>query len=93
MATKKANSSKTKEKERVTESFQIKGEELLAKLRELLKEGNIRRVSVKDKNGKTLMEFPLTIGVVGAAIAPVWAALGAIAALVAECTITVEREK
>ena len=93
MATAKKAKTNTKHKERVTETFQIRGEELLAKLKELLKEGNIRRVSIKDKTGKTLVEFPLTIGVVGAAIAPVWAAIGAIAALVAECTITVEREK
>lgn len=82
MATKK-----TKE-----ETFHVNGENLLAKVKELIKEGNVRRISIKDKKGKVLVEFPLTIGVVGAVIAPVLAAIGAIAALVSECSITVERE-
>ena len=74
------------------ESFKVEGHELLKKVKELIHEGNIRKISIKDKKGTTLIEFPLTIGVVGAAIAPVLAAVGAIAALVAECTITVERK-
>ena len=75
-----------------TETFEIKGEELLAKVKELIHQGNVRRIIIKDKSGKSLIEFPLTIGVVGALVAPVLAAVGAVAALVAECTITVERE-
>ncbi|MCL5438631.1 MAG: DUF4342 domain-containing protein [Patescibacteria group bacterium] len=59
----------------------------------MIKEGNIRKITIKDKKGKTIVEFPLTIGVVGTVIAPVLAAIGAIAALVTECTISVEREK
>lgn len=78
---------KTKE-----ETFHVTGENLLAKVKELIKEGNVRRISIKDKKGKVLVEFPLTIGVVGAVLAPVLAAIGAIAALVSECSITVERE-
>lgn len=74
------------------ETFKINGEDLLKKVKELIHEGNIRKIAIKDKKGTTLIEFPLTIGVVGAAIAPVLAAVGAIAALVAECTITVERK-
>lgn len=74
------------------ESFKVEGHELLKKVKELIHEGNIRKITIKDKKGTTLIEFPLTIGVVGAAIAPVLAAVGAIAALVAECTITVERK-
>lgn len=74
------------------ETFKIKGEELLKKVKELIHEGNVRRISIKDKNGKTIIDIPLTIGVVGAFIAPVLAAVGAIAALVTECTISVERE-
>ncbi len=74
------------------ESFKINGEDLLKKVKELIHEGNIRKITIKGKKGTTLIEFPLTIGVVGAAIAPVLAAVGAIAALVAECTITVERK-
>jgi len=74
------------------EEFKVNGEELLKKVKELIAEGNVRRIAIKNKDGKTLVELPLTIGVVGAVIAPVLAAVGAIAALVTECTITVERE-
>ncbi len=74
------------------ETFHVTGENLLAKVKELIKEGNVRRISIKDKKGKVIVEFPLTIGVVGALIAPVLAAIGAIAALIGECSITVERE-
>lgn len=74
------------------ESFSISGEQLLNKIKELIKEGNIRKISILDKSGKELMSFPLTVGVVGAVIAPVLAAIGALAALVGECTISVERE-
>lgn len=75
-----------------TETFELKGEDLVKKFKELIHEGNVRRIIIKDKTGKTLIEFPLTIGVVGALIAPVLAAVGAVAALVSECSITVERE-
>lgn len=74
------------------ESFQVKGEDLLAKIKQLIKEGNVRKITIKDKNGKTLVVFPLTIGVVGAVLAPILAAVGAIAALVTECSISVERK-
>lgn len=75
------------------ETFQVSGEELLKKVKEIIKEGNVRRITIKDKEGKVLVTFPLTIGVVGAVLAPVLAAVGAIAALISECTITVERKK
>jgi len=75
------------------ETFKVKGDELLAKVKELIKEGNIRRLIIKDKKGKVLVEFPLTIGVVLTVVVPVLAAVGAIAALVSECSIVVEREK
>jgi len=74
-----------------TEEFRVSGEQLVAKLKELLHEGNIRRVIIKDKEGRTLIEVPLTIGVVGALLLPVWAAIGAIASLVVEATIVVEK--
>lgn len=74
------------------ESFRVDGENLLKKVKELINEGNIRRISIKDKSGKEVIVFPLTIGVVGAVLAPVLAAVGAIAALIGECTISVERE-
>lgn len=73
------------------ETFQVKGDRVLEKIKELVKEGNVRKITIKDKQGKTIAEFPLTIGVIGAVIAPVLAAIGAIAALVTECSITVER--
>lgn len=74
-----------------TEEFRVNGEQLLAKVKELLHEGNIRRVIIKDKEGKTLVEFPMTFGVVGALLAPSLAALGAVAALVSEATVVVEK--
>ncbi len=76
-----------------TEEFRVSGEQLLAKLKELLHEGKVRRVVIKDKDGKVLIEFPLSIGVVGFVLAPTLAAVGAIAALVSEATIIVEKEK
>jgi hypothetical protein len=80
----------SEEQER-TEEFQVSGEKLLAKVKELVRQGNIRRITIKTDEGKTLIEVPLTIGVVGAVLLPVWAAIGAIAALVTKCTILIER--
>ena len=74
------------------ESFKINGEALLKKVKDLMEEGNIRKISIHNKDGKELMNFPLTVGVVGAVFAPVLAAVGALAALIGECTITVERD-
>lgn len=73
------------------EEFSITGDELLAKVKQLIAEGNVRRVIIKDKSKKTIIEIPLNIGIVGIVLAPVLAAVGAIAALVTECTILVER--
>ncbi len=75
------------------EEFKVKGDDLLRKIRELIAEGNVRKVTIKNADGRTMVEIPLTIGVVGALIAPVAAAIGAVAALVTECTITVTREE
>ena len=74
-----------------TEEFRVNGEDLISRIKKLINEGNIRRVIIKDKEGKTVMEIPVTIGVVGALIAPQLAAIGAIAALVTEATIVVEK--
>jgi hypothetical protein len=74
------------------EDIKVSGEELLKKVRSLIAEGNIRRISVKDKESKVIIEIPLTLGVVGAMLAPPLAAIGAIAALVTDCTISVQRE-
>lgn len=75
------------------EEFKVNGEELLGKVKQIIKEGNVRRITVKNKDDKAIVELPLTIGVVGAALAPLLAAVGAIAALVTECTIVVERDE
>ncbi len=75
-----------------TEEFQLNGDALLAKVKELLHEGNIRRILIRDEAGKTLIEFPVTLGVVGVFLAPQLAAIGAIAALVTKCTLVVEKE-
>ncbi len=74
-----------------TEEFQVTGDALVAKIKELVHEGNVRRVTIKNEEGKTLIEIPLTVGVVGAILIPVWAAIGAIAALAAKCTIVIEK--
>ena len=76
-----------------TEEFRVEGEKLIAKIKELLHEGNIRRIIIKDKEGKTVMEIPMTLGVVGVLIAPQLAAIGAIAALLTEATILVEKSE
>ncbi|OGM09549.1 hypothetical protein A2159_00160 [Candidatus Woesebacteria bacterium RBG_13_34_9] len=81
---------KTKSSEK-EESFEIHGEDLLKKIKELIKEGNVRRITIINKEGKEILVIPLTVGVVGALLAPPLAAVGAIAALVTECTIKVER--
>jgi len=75
------------------EEFKVSGEDVLKKVKELVKAGNIRRIIIKNEEGKTLVEFPLTGGVVGAALLPVWAAIGAVAALVTNCTIVVEKRE
>lgn len=73
------------------DTFEVKGEDLIKKVKELINEGNVRQISIIDKNGKVLVVLPLTLGVVGAVLVPALAAVGAIAALVTECTIRVER--
>lgn len=75
------------------EEFKISGSDVTSKIKELIKEGNVRRITVKDKDGKVIAEFPLTVGVVGAVLAAPLAAIGAIAALATDCTIAVEREE
>jgi len=74
-----------------TEEFKVSGGELINKIKELLHEGNIRRIILKDEQGKTFMEIPLTVGIVGVALLPVLAAIGTIAALVSNLTIVVEK--
>ncbi|MEI2291671.1 DUF4342 domain-containing protein [Sphingobacterium sp. ML3W] len=73
------------------ETFQINGENLLQKIKEIIAEGNVNKISISDKHGKEIMSFPITVGALGLILAPVFAAIGAVAALLTECTITVER--
>jgi len=73
------------------DEFSVTGDKVLEFLKKALHEGNIRRIVLRDESGKTLLEIPVTIGVVGAILLPVWAAIGAAAALVAKMTIVIER--
>lgn len=74
-----------------TSEFRVRGEHLVSRIREIIHEGNVRRITIKNDEGRTLLEIPLTLGVVGAVLAPVWAALGALAALAADLRIVVEK--
>lgn len=74
------------------EEFKVSGERIVQKVKELIKEGNVRRIIIINDKGDTLMEIPLTLAVVGTALAPILAAVGALAALIANCTIIVERK-
>ena len=74
-----------------SEEFRVEGEKLVAEVKKLIKAGNVRKVIIKNPEGHVFLEIPLTIGVVGAALLPVWVALGAIAALAMSYTIVVER--
>ena len=74
-----------------SQEFSVTGDQVVDFLKKILHEGNIRRIVLKDESGKTLLEIPVTIGVVGVILLPVWAAIGAAAALVAKMTIVIER--
>ena len=80
------------DQETSTEEYEVRGDDLLSRVKELIREGNVRRITIKNDDGKTLIEIPLTVGLVGALLLPVWAAVGAVAALVTNCSIAVERE-
>ena len=82
-----------KKKASYKEEFSLHGDSLIDKLKELLKEGNIRRITIKNKEGKVLLEFPLTIGAVGVLLLPFWSAVAAIAALTCQLTLSVERKE
>jgi hypothetical protein len=75
-----------------TEEHRVSGENLVARVKELIHQGNIRRNIVKNDQGQAILEIPLTMGVVGAVLLPVWVALGSIAALAAHYTLTVEKQ-
>ncbi len=75
------------------EFFKVSGDELLGKIKEIIKEGNARRIIIRNEKDETIVEFPLTIGAIGAVLAPVLAAVGGIAALATKCTIVVEKHE
>ncbi|MFA6417165.1 MAG: DUF4342 domain-containing protein [Patescibacteria group bacterium] len=88
-----ATKTKGKQQEKNTrEQFKVAGEEVLAKVKKLIKEGNVRRIIIKNDKGKILMEIPVTFAVVGVVVAPLLAAIGALAALLSSVTIEVERK-
>jgi repressor of nif and glnA expression len=74
------------------ESFKVTGDEILTKVKEIIKDGNARRIIIKNEKDETIMEFPLTIGAIGVVLAPLFAAIGTLAALATNCTILVEKK-
>lgn len=74
------------------EEFKLSGDEIIEKIKSIVKEGNARKIIIKNENGETVAEFPLTVGAVGALLAPILAAVGAIAALLTKCTLVVEKK-
>lgn len=78
--------------EEVFEEFKISGKELLQKVKELIKEGNARRLTIKNEDGEVVLSMPLTFGVVGSLLAPFLAVIGGLAALLTSCTVVVERK-
>ncbi len=74
-----------------TKEYRVPGDSLVSKIKELIHQGNVRRIIIKNDEGRVLIEIPLTVGVVGAVLLPVWAAIGAIAALAANLTVVVEK--
>lgn len=75
------------------EEVEVTGEKLLATIRDLVHQGNVRRIVIRNEKGVTLLEIPLVLGIAGAVLVPVWAAIGALAALLAKLTLVVEREE
>jgi hypothetical protein len=76
-----------------TQEFTLSGDEVVHKVKELIHEGNIRRIIIKNEEGRTMLEVPLAIGLIGAALLPVLAAIGALAAIATRCTLVVERDE
>ena len=75
-----------------TEEHKVSGEDLLGRIKELVHQGNVRRIIIKNSEGRSLLEIPLTVGVVGAVLLPIWVAVGAIAALAKDYTLEVEKQ-
>lgn len=79
--------------QKTKEEFKVEGKRVVSKIKALIKEGNVRKVTVKDSKGKTILSLPVTAGVIGALLLPPLVVIGAVAALITECTISVERSK
>lgn len=75
----------------MAEEFEVEGKDLIGKIKELVKDANVKKITIKSEEGKTLIQIPLTVGVVGIVLLPIWAAIGAIAAIVTKATVSVER--
>ena len=91
--TKKKTTRKKITKKSTEETYKLKGKQVTKKIKELIKEGNVRRITVRDSKGKTIFVMPVTVGVIGAVLAAPLVVIGAIAAMVTECEISVERTK
>ncbi len=87
-----ATQNTTQDKKTIVEEFKVSGEAVVGRVKEVIREGNVRRITIKNEEGKTLFEIPLTFGIVGALLLPQLAALGAVGALIAKLSITIERE-
>ena len=79
------------DEEKRTDEFTVNGEDLVAKIKDIIKQGNAKKITIKGKEGNEILSFPVTVGVVGVVLLPIFAAVGAIAALATECTIVIER--
>ncbi len=90
---KKSSAKKPLVSKKTQNEFKVEGKKVVAKIKALIKEGNVRRVTVKDSKGKVILSLPVTAGVIGAILLPPLVVIGGIAALLTECTITVERTK
>jgi hypothetical protein len=89
----KFDAAMTNEKRTDQESFKVNGDEILSKIKEIIKEGNARKIIIRNEKDETIMEFTLTIGAIGLALAPIFAAVGTLAALASNCTIVVEKRE
>lgn len=75
------------------ERYRVKGDDLLSRVKQIVHEGNVRKITIRNDEDRVLLSFPLSAGVIGAALLPLWAAIGAVAALVGNCSIEVERRE
>jgi hypothetical protein len=92
MATEKKEEGSLKEDAKVVvQEIKVAAEDVLKTVKEAVREGNVRRITVKDKEGKVVATFPLAVGVIGVVLAPVLAAIGALSAILTDCTLSIEK--